>query len=129
MFFYPSFTFHLLRITPQSQLHFEALPTNPPESINLSIFIYKTVVCDRVCVCVRILSAACVSRRHTPRSPGTRQFPDRSPKFGFAGRQSFTALKVPILNSQNHIFPLAELASFPKCREMPYGCVFEVIVV
>ena len=60
-----------------------------------------------MCVCIRILSAACVSRRHTPRSPGTRQFPDRSPKFGFVDRQSFTDLKVPILNRQNHIFPLS----------------------
>ena len=60
-----------------------------------------------MCVCIRILSAACVPRRHTPRSPGTRQFPDRSPKFRFVDRRSFTDLKVPIWNRQNHIFPLS----------------------
>ena len=63
-------------------------------------------MCDRVCVCVRILSAACVSRRHTPRSPGTRQFPDGSPKFGIVDCRSFTDLKVPMWNRQNHVFSL-----------------------
>ena len=59
-----------------------------------------------MCVCIRILSAACVSRRHTPRSPGTRQFPDRSPKFGIVDRRSSIDLKVPMWNRQNHIFLL-----------------------
>ena len=59
-----------------------------------------------MCVCIRILSAACVSRRHTPRSLGTRQFPDRSPKFGIVDHRSSTDLKVPMWNRQNHIFLL-----------------------
>ena len=59
-----------------------------------------------MCVCSHF-SAVCVSWRHSPRSLGTWQFLDRSPKFGFVDRQSFTDLKVPIWNRQNHIFSLS----------------------
>ena len=78
-------------------------------------------------MCIRILLAACVSRRHTPRSPGRRQFPDRSPKFGIVHRRPFTNLKVPIWNRQNHIFPFTitltialiffRIESFPVIKE------------
>ena len=92
-----------------------------------------------MCVCIRILSAACVSRRHTPISPGTRQFPDRSPKFGIVDRRSFTDLKVPMWNRQNHIFPLRHnlaidliflrIESFPVMKEFNLSQSFKAFVL
>ena len=87
-----------------------------------------------MCVCILILSAACVSRLHTPRSPGTRRFPNRSPKFGIVDRRPFTDLKLPIWNRQNHIFPFTitlamsliffRIESFPRLKRVQPLSVF-----
>ena len=46
-------------------------PLNRLCCIETLIYIYKKAVCVCLCECVRILSAARASRRHTPRISGT----------------------------------------------------------